>query len=160
HRSSLRPFTDHQIDRADLTAATDGQGDPLANAGRAKRAQHPADACDGVAVPGLNDVALVDAGLGAWAVGIHAHHHRAEAAVTFDPDRPRAEAEIAARDLAVGLELSGDPRYRGAWDDEDAPARAKHGHAEGAAGGIEREPTFGRAAQRQVKLEARINLAA
>ena len=69
--------------------------------------------------------------------------HRADARIAIEPDRLQAEPEIAARDPAVRLELGGDALDRGGRDDEHAPARPEHRHAEGAAGGVERQPAFG-----------------
>src|SRR5262249_26814219 len=158
--SSFRPLADLEIDRDRLTAATQRQGNRLADARRAELTQQRVEAGDRLAIPSLDDVALTEAGLRAWPFCIDAHHHRTHAAFAIEPHRLQAEAEIAARDLAVGFELCRDTRERGRRDYEHAPALTENDHAEHVACGVQRDAAFGVTAEREVKLHPRVDLPA
>src|SRR5712691_6071454 len=105
---------------------------------------------DRLAVPGDNDVPLVDACRSARTLWVDAHHHGARFVAALDRDRLEAEPEIAARDAPVALELRRDAFDRGRWDDEHAPTRPKNRHADRPAGRIEREAAFGVSPQTQI----------
>src|ERR1700704_5673424 len=93
----------------------------------------------------------MDAGLGARAISIDAHHHRADTAVAVEPDRLQSKTEIASCDLAMCFDLCGDARDRRGWDDENPAPRAEHRHAEGLTGRIESNAAFGVPPERQVR---------
>ena len=61
---------------------------------------------DRLAIPGNDDIALVNARLRRRSLGLDLHHHQASSAA-LDRDELEAQAEIATRDVSVFLKPRG-----------------------------------------------------
>jgi hypothetical protein len=95
----------------------------------------------------------------ARALRVDAHRHGARFAVR-NRDRLEAEADIAARNAPVALQLRRDTFDRGGWDDEHPPTRPENRRADRLANRIQREGAFGAPPQAQIKLDPGLDLAA
>src|SRR5687767_8414021 len=154
-----RPLPDGEPDLDGVAAAPQGQEDARADAFRSERGEQRMESVYRMPVPGGKHVALADAGGDSRAGGIGAHHHE-PCACLLHPDRPEAEAEIAARDAAMRFQLRCHPLDGRRGNDEDTAAWAEHRHAKCPAAGVDGDAALAVTGERKPQLDAGLDLAA
>src|SRR5439155_18918339 len=116
------PLSDGELELSHLSGPAQAKRDRPSDALGPQGAQHRMPMADGRAIPGDDDIALLHAGKRARTPAVDAHDHRALLLAAFHGDRLQAEAKIAPRDAAVGLEPGRDPLDGRGRDDQHAPA--------------------------------------